>query len=116
MDIWEKLQKWYTQRGISTGQFFNDNSTEMGRDEMLMDFASRMLEGNFDVAASQLKHAIKQVHQDPVVSDCRHIRSTYNGQASWCLDCKSIWLVEDIAKMVQVMNEKSNVDKPEGVQ
>jgi hypothetical protein len=44
MDIWKELQAWYTKHGISTEQFFSGNSTEMGRDEMLMDFAVRMLE------------------------------------------------------------------------
>lgn len=44
MDIWKEIQNWYTQNGISTGEFFNNNSTEMGREEMIIDFAYRMLE------------------------------------------------------------------------
>ena len=43
MDIWENLKKWYTKNGISTDQFFKDNSTEIGRDEMIHDFVYRMI-------------------------------------------------------------------------
>lgn len=43
-DLWKRLHAWYSNKGISTDQFFNGNSTEMGRDEMLIDFAQRMLE------------------------------------------------------------------------
>lgn len=43
MDFWKELQDWYTKKGISTEQFFGGNSTEIGRDEMLIDFATRML-------------------------------------------------------------------------
>lgn len=44
MDIWERIQAWYRNKGISTARFFDDNSTEIARDEMIMDFASKMLE------------------------------------------------------------------------
>lgn len=44
MDIFKEIQDWYTRNGISTSQFFDGNSTEMGRDEMLIDFAYRMLQ------------------------------------------------------------------------
>lgn len=108
MDIWKELEKWYTQRGISTAEFFNNNSTEMGRDEMIMDFAYRMLKGNFDVSASQLKHAIREIHKGPD-ANCKHLHSTYNGEASWCYDCKSISLVEDIAKSLAKMDENSAI-------
>jgi len=44
MDIWKKLQGWYTQNGISTSPFFDGYSTEMARDHMMTDFTERMLE------------------------------------------------------------------------
>ena len=43
MNIYDLILKWYSQQGISTEHFFADNSTEIGRDEMLLDFAYRML-------------------------------------------------------------------------
>lgn len=43
MDIWKELERWYCKRGISTAPFFEYNSTEIARDEMLFDFARRML-------------------------------------------------------------------------
>lgn len=42
--LWDRLLSWYSKKGISTEQFFGHNSTEMGRDEMLMDFTTRMLD------------------------------------------------------------------------
>jgi len=55
--------------------------------------------GVLDVSISQLKHAIRAIHQG-IVNECKHSNSTYNGQASWCFDCKRIWLVEDIAESI----------------
>lgn len=52
------------------------------------------------VSLSQLKHAIRAIHQGPS-RDCKHLNSTYNGEAQWCYDCKRIWLVEDIAEEVK---------------
>lgn len=42
-NIWDSIKKWYVKKGISTDQFFKDNSTECGRDEMLVDFAYRAI-------------------------------------------------------------------------
>lgn len=44
MDIWKELERWYSKQGLSTAPFFERNSTEVGRDELLFDFAQRMLE------------------------------------------------------------------------
>lgn len=42
-NIWDSIKRWYSKNGISTEQFFADNSTEMGRDEMLLDFTYRAI-------------------------------------------------------------------------
>lgn len=44
MGYYERLQNWYTRKGISTEQFFRDTSTELGRASMEEDFVIRHLQ------------------------------------------------------------------------
>lgn len=49
--IYDQVKRWYTQNGISTQQFFKDQSTELGLEEMMNDFAYRMLKKEFELDA-----------------------------------------------------------------
>jgi hypothetical protein len=57
-NIYKRVKNWYTQKGISTNQFFEGNSTECALEEMVVDFAHRMLTKEDEVALSALKEVI----------------------------------------------------------
>lgn len=55
---------------------------------------------DLEIQVSQLKHAIRATQKDSL--NCNHGNSTYNGEASWCLSCGRIWLVEDVIKNMKL--------------
>lgn len=44
MDLYTKIEKWYTNNGISLSSIYDNNSTEGYREELVEDFADRALQ------------------------------------------------------------------------
>lgn len=62
MNLWREIENWYSYNGISTAPFFDNNPTEIGREEMLYDFAFRMIIEQND--AKELVKKLKELKNE----------------------------------------------------
>jgi hypothetical protein len=74
MDIWKRLEAWYSKKGISTHAFLDGYSTEMYRDNLMIDFSERMLDKEEELI-SLSDREIKVMLLDKI---CKDLGYTYN--------------------------------------
>lgn len=100
---WDKATYDFKQGIVSAINQYRDVLTTA---KEISDNNDELVKHNSDlkVQLSQLKHAVKSIHSG-LETDCAHINGSYNGEATWCFNCKRIWLIEDLSEKLKKLRK-----------